>query len=206
QLLIVRAASLSAVSQTPCGSAARAVVGIAASTKIPIDSAAPTLLPRVRLTGVHMLASKQGHTLLTAALPSYPVGRVLDNRFTDENQREPLAVVGSHRPTLGLAVARIHDFPPGDADAYGSASRLPPARGAAANSGLDGQPIGFRFGNARRPARCRGWPWRLDAHCRASASLPPARKCIAIASTKPTAWEPWRAMIEEGSGGSQLNG
>ena len=80
-----------------------------------------------------MLASKQGHTLLTAALPSYPVGRVLDNRFTDENQREPLAVVGSHRPTLGLAVARIHDFPPGDAGAVRIGQPLAAARGAAAN-------------------------------------------------------------------------
>src|SRR6185437_12806482 len=59
----------------------------------------------------------RGTPFLTAALPSYPVGRVLDNRFTDENQREPRAVVGSHRPTLGLAVARIHQFPPGDAGA-----------------------------------------------------------------------------------------
>ena len=113
---------------------------------------------------------------------------MLDNRFTDENQREPLAVVGSHRPTLGLAVARIHDFPPGDADAYGSASRLPPARGAAANSGLDGQPIGFRFGKGR--ACSMSWmAVQIDVHCRASVSLPAAWKCVATASAKPTAWE-----------------
>src|SRR6185312_3962917 len=64
---MVRAASLSAVSQTPRGSAAKAVADIAASTKIPIDSAAPTLLPSVRLTGIHLPPSEQGHTPLTAA-------------------------------------------------------------------------------------------------------------------------------------------
>src|SRR6185437_275976 len=64
---MVRAASLSAVSQTPRGSAAAAVADIAASTKIPIDSAAPTLLPSVRLTGIHLPPSEQGHTPLTAA-------------------------------------------------------------------------------------------------------------------------------------------
>jgi hypothetical protein len=30
----------------------------------------------------------------------------------------------------------------------------------------------------------------MDAHCRASASLPAARKCVATASAKPTAWDP----------------